>query len=92
MIVNREPTSVDQIDKEIVKTRIFSIRGHRVITDSDIAVYFGVDTGALNRSMKRNIKRFPSNFCFQLTREELEDLRCQAGISSVNDTHGVSGQ
>ena len=48
--------------------------------DRDIAEYFGVETKALNRAMKRNIKRFPEEFCFQLTREEYREiLRCQSG-------------
>ena len=55
--------------------------------DRDIAIYFGVETGALNRAMKRNIKRFPVNFCFQLTDEELS--RCQSGISM--QTAGMKG-
>lgn len=67
------------IDKETVKNQIFEVRGIRVMLDSDIAVYFGVETGALNRSMKRNKKRFPETFCFQLTDEEVS--RCQSVIS-----------
>ncbi len=68
------------IDKEKIKAQIFDIRGYKVMLDRDIAVYFGVETKALNRSMKRNIKRFPDNFCFQLTKEEYyEILRCQSG-------------
>ncbi|MBR6273551.1 MAG: ORF6N domain-containing protein [Lachnospiraceae bacterium] len=66
--------------KEKVKTQIIDIRGHKVMMDSDIAVYFGVETKALNRAMKRNIKRFPEHFCFQLTRDEYRQiLRCQSG-------------
>lgn len=55
--------------------------------DSDIAVYFGVETKALNRAMKRNIKRFPPTFCFQLTYEEIS--RCQIGTSM--QTAGIKG-
>ena len=55
--------------------------------DKDIAVYFGVTTGNLNKAMKRNIKRFPENFCFQLTDEEVSGF--QFGISM--QTIGVKG-
>ena len=53
--------------------------------DKDIAVYFGVTTGNLNKAMKRNIERFPQSFCFQLTREEyLDILRFQFGILELD--------
>ena len=71
----------EPIDTETVKRQIYSVRGQNVMLDADIALYFGVETGALNRAMKRNIKRFPERLCFQLTREEYyEILRCQTGI------------
>ena len=76
--ITREDTVFEPIDVEEVKGRIFEIRGYRVMLDKDIASYFGVETGHLNRAMKRNIKRFPENFCFQLTSEECS--RCQIGI------------
>ena len=69
----------EPIDIETVKAQIFEVRGYRVMLDSDIALYFDVATGQMNRAMKRNIKRFPEEFCFQLTDEEV--LRCQFGIS-----------
>ena len=68
------------VDKEKVKTQIFEIRGLRVMLDRDIAEYFGVETKSLNRAMKRNVKRFPANYCLQLTRNEYRAiLRCQSG-------------
>ena len=69
----------EPIDKEKVKAQILEIRGYKVMMDSDIAAYFGVTTGNLNKAMKRNIRRFPEDFCFQLTDEEV--LRFQIGIS-----------
>ena len=79
-MADNEITIYEPIDKEKVKTQILEIRGYRVMLDSDIATYFGVETKALNRAMKRNIKRFPEDFCFQLTREEYREiLRCQSG-------------
>ena len=69
----------ESIDKEKVKEQILEFRGIKVMLDSVIAEYLGVETGALNRAMKRNKKKFPETFCFQLTDEELS--RCQSGIS-----------
>ena len=66
-----------------IAERIFLIRGVQVMLDTDIATLFGVETGQLNRQMKRNLDRFPNDFCFQLTTDELSSiLRCQNGISS----------
>lgn len=50
--------------------------------DSDLADLYQVETGALNRAVKRNIQRFPEGFMFQLSSEEAENLKCQIGISS----------
>ena len=81
IIDKKEIILLDQIDKEKVKSQIYEIRGMRVMLDRDIAAYFGVETAALNRAMKRNIKRFPPKFCFQISREEYHEiLRCQIGI------------
>ena len=61
---------------------IYLIRGERVMLGHDLARLYGVETGALNRGVRRNLRRFPSDFMFQLTAEESENLRCQIGISS----------
>ncbi len=63
---------------------IYSIRGMQVMLDSDLAKLYQVETKALNRAAKRNAPRFPEDFRFQLTDEELEVLRCQIGTSSVD--------
>ena len=69
------------LDAGEIKRRIFNIRGKQVMMDSALAEYFGTTTGNLNRAMKRNIKRFPDSFCFQLTKTDYyEILRCQTGI------------
>ncbi len=76
-----ELTLFEPIDKNKVKSQIYEIRGMRVMLDKDIAAYFGVTTGNLNKAMKRNIKRFPPKFCFMLTKEEYREiLRFQTGI------------
>ena len=61
-----------------IQRRIRSIRGVQVMLDRDLAELYGVTTGQLNRQVKRNIKRFPPDFMFQLTKEDC--LRCQIGI------------
>jgi len=61
---------------------VFMIRGEKVLLDADLAMLYGVETGALNRAVKRNIERFPADFMLQLTSQEWEDLKCQVGISS----------
>ena len=69
-----EPTRVQQM--------IHIVRGERVILDRDLAVLYGVEVAQLNRQVKRNIERFPLDFMFQLTNQELTNLKCQNGTSS----------
>jgi len=66
-----------------VQNRIYQIRGQRVILDKDIAFLYEIETKVLNQAVNRNIKRFPLDFMFQLTKEELELLRLQK--NQVND-------
>ena len=65
-----------------IEQAILQVRGHRVMLDADLAAFYGVETGALVRAVKRNAYRFPEDFMFQLTSQEFEILRCQFGISS----------
>jgi hypothetical protein len=65
---------------------VFLIRGEKVLLDADLAMLYGVDTGALNRAVKRNIERFPDDFMLRLTSEEWENLKCQIDISSSPST------
>ena len=60
-----------------VQNRIYEIRGERVMLDMDLAHLYGTETKRLTEAVKRNIKRFPSDFMFQLTKEEFESLRFQ---------------
>jgi hypothetical protein len=61
---------------------VFLVRSEKVLLDADLAMLYGVETGALNRAVKRNIERFPADFMLQLSLDEWEDLKCQVGISS----------
>ncbi len=64
---------------------ILNLRGQKVILDSDLARIYGVTTKVLNQAVKRNGDRFPDDFVFQLTREEVAHLRSQFATSSVQD-------
>jgi hypothetical protein len=67
-----------------IESLIYTIRGLRVMLDSDLAKIYGVTTGALNQALKRNLRRFPDDFAFQLSAQELENLISQIVISSKN--------
>jgi len=58
-----------------IQNRIYEIRGERVMLDSDLAALYEVETRVLNQAVKRNIKRFPADFMFQLTKEEFESIK-----------------
>ena len=59
------------------------VRGERVMLDADLARLYGVETRALNRAVRRNAKRFPEDFMFLIGNEELVNLKCQIGTSSL---------
>lgn len=72
------------ISTKEIRNLIYSIRGRQVMLDSDLASLYQVETKNLNKAVKRNIERFPVSFCFQLTEEEVENLRFQIGTSSLS--------
>ena len=72
-----EELNVVEYDIEDIKKRIFTIRGKQIMLDSDVAEQYHCETKYINRVVKRNKTRFPIEFCFQLTEEEYESLRCQ---------------
>lgn len=74
---------------EIISNKIYYIRDVKVMLDKDLAELYGVLTGNLNKAVKRNIKRFPEDFMFQLTKEEFENLKFQFGISSWGGTRSL---
>jgi hypothetical protein len=67
---------------EGIDTKIHLIRGQRVMLDSDLAAVYGVPTKRLNEQIKRNLGRFPEDFAFQLSSEELENMRSQIATAS----------
>src|ERR1043166_712885 len=70
-----------KIDKYSVESAIYLIRGRRVMLDSDLAAIYGTPTMRLNEQLRRNLKRFPGDFAFQLTPEEFKRLISQIAIS-----------
>ena len=72
----------NQID--VIAPVIRTIRGQKIILDSDLARIYGVPTKALNQAVKRNLKRFPDDFLFRLSVAELENLKSQIVTSSLH--------
>jgi phage regulator Rha-like protein len=72
------------IPQEAIQSKILFLRGKRVILDRDLAVLYGVETRVLNQAVRRNITRFPDDFMFQLTNQELKSLRSQIVILQEN--------
>ena len=70
------------IPVERIEKSIFLIRGHKILLDSDLADLYDVETKYLIQAVKRNIERFPPDFMFQLTQDELASLRSQIVTSS----------
>jgi hypothetical protein len=70
------------IPSQAIENRIYLIRAKKVMLDWDLAELYGVETGQLNRAVKRNAARFPEDFMFELTKPKFENLKCQIGISS----------
>lgn len=71
-----------QLKQQDIENLIYVVRNCQVMFDRDLAKLYHVETGQLNRQVKRNIERFPPDFMFQMTKEELEILKCQNGIAS----------
>lgn len=80
---NQGNLQAEQLD---IRGMIHIIRGQQVILDSDLALLYQVETKRLNERVKRNRSRFPESFCFQLTREENDELRSQSATST--EEHG----
>ena len=70
------------IPQDIIEQKIFLIRGQKVMLDRDLAVLYEVETKILNKAVRRNIDRFPSDFMFQLSKDEFNNLKFQIGTSS----------
>ena len=72
-------------DIEDIKERIYTVRGKQVMLDSDVAILYHYETRRINEAVKRNIARFPEDFCFKLTNEEYIILKSQIATSNIED-------
>lgn len=77
------------IPEAVIVNKIYLIRGQKVMLDSDLAELYGVETKQLKRQVRRNHARFPSDFMFELSKEELQNLRSQIDTSSWGGTRFV---
>lgn len=77
-----EELNIIKYETEDIKSLIYTIRGKQVMLDSDVARLYKYETKNINKAMKRNIERFPEDFCFQLTIEELNQMWFQNGTTS----------
>jgi len=89
------------VPTEMIQTKIYLIRGRKVMLDRDLAMLYGVGTGRLNEAVKRNIERFPEDFMFKLNKQEVKiwesyilgiDLRSQIATSSLRSQFAILKQ
>lgn len=83
-VVLIEKEDITDYNNEDIRKLIYTIRGKQVILDSDVALLYHYDTKNINKAMKRNLNRFPEDFCFQLTKEEMKQMWFQNGTTSEN--------
>lgn len=79
-------------EKIIIEDMIYEVRGVQVMLSSDVAKLYHVETRRINEVIKRNINRFPSSFCFQLTNEEISNLSLRSQFATLNKNNNLRGQ
>ena len=95
---NTKETVANEVAQELtitentIKNLIYVIRGLQVMLDSDLAMLYQVETKRVNEGVKRNIKRFPESFCFQLCEDEFLNLKSQIATSSLQEGNGHGGK
>lgn len=92
IILENKDLDVIKYDIDNIKSLIYTIRGQQVMLDSDVAMLYHYETKNINKAMKRNKDRFPEDFCFQLTNEEVENLKFQNGTSSLKIENSYGGR
>ena len=83
--------TVIEVTEEYLKEKLYKIRGKRVLFDADLAEIYGYDTKGFNRQVKNNIEKFDEDFMFELTDEELEDLRYKNCTANTDCRQSCSG-
>ncbi len=71
-----------EMQLQVIQTKIYEVRGQKVMLDYDLTELYETETKYLKRAVKANIKRFPSDFMFEISKEELESLRCNFSTSN----------
>lgn len=71
------------IPEEVVMSKIYEVRGEKVMIDRDLAALYGVETKRLKEAVRRNLSRFPTDFMFEMAKEELENWRTQNASSNA---------
>ena len=80
--MDNKNNTLSVLNQDDIKSKIYTIRGFQVMLDKDLAELYEVETKVLNRAVKRNFKRFPSEFMFQLTTDETNNWRSQIVTSN----------
>lgn len=70
------------MDLQLIQNKIYEVRNQKIMLDFDLAELYGSETKRLKEAVRRNIKRFPSDFMFELSKEEFESLRSQFATSN----------
>ena len=81
-----------EVENVNIDAMIYEIRGVQVMLSSDVAKLYHVETKRVNEVIKRNINRFPSEFCFQLTDEEIDELSLRSQFATLNKSNNLRGQ
>jgi len=81
-IIEQDKIKENTLELSAIRSKIHEIRGQKVMLDFDLAEMYQVETRVLNQSVKRNIRRFPGDFMFQLSKDEWENMTSQFVISS----------
>lgn len=88
IVTMNNESNMMEFEIEDIKKKIYTIRGKQVMLDSDVAKLYKYETKNVNKTMKRNIDRFPEDFCFQITEEEKKALRFQNGTLELQNGKG----
>ena len=80
--MSKKKTTQVSIPEEVIVSKIYLIRGHKVMLDRDLAELYGVETRRLKEQVRRNKDRFPEDFMFEMSKEELKDWRSQFATSN----------
>ena len=91
-VIEKEQLNIVEINENTIKHLIYVVRGKQVMLDSDLAMLYQVETKRINEGVKRNQKRFPETFCFQLSEEEFLNLKSQFATSSWENKNGHGGK